>query len=252
MSFFRNISNKFFSDPPPIRPIKNVLPKGTLTDDEVCFYLIDGTIEEQTLTENWLYGTKFKAYYQYKMVTEKLQNLEPAVTFAYDDAVKDTLDAIRSGVYRKEASLRVYFARIFDNYVNTIFRKKATHKQQDERQALAHQKGAIEDDFQNLSIEAIEPNAVKELLDLFEKKEPNKAFWVMHAILGWKDVDFVEAKKATNEGSARSYLVECKKTFEQFLADNGETFQRRKNKKDKPPPSAFDTLILVVLNGLFS
>jgi hypothetical protein len=255
MSLFGSFSNNFFGGTPPIRPIKNVLPDGTLTDDEVCHYLIQGSNEEQKLTENWLCLVRFKKYYHYKMFTKKLFNLESEVTFAYDDAVKDTIDHIRKGVYRKEASLKVYFARIFDKHLVNIFRKKATNKSSDEKQALAHQNVAIEEGYQHISVDAIEPNAIEELLDLFEKKESSKSDWILHAILGWKDVDFVKAGKAKSEGSARAYLVECKKTFEQFLNDNGHAFKRQKDKKDKPKtPSDMETLVLVAFyafRGLF-
>jgi hypothetical protein len=259
MSIFRNLSNKLFGDAPhPIRPIKDVLPNGTLTDKEVSYYLAEGKDIEQTRTITWLHDVKFIKFLFFKI--KKYPNLEESITDAYNDAVIEVCIDIKTKVYRAQSSLNTYFCSIFDNKVVNIFRKKATIKAKEEGQLwYASRDATIEDLCRDTGISAIEPEDFAELLNLFQQTLPkavdgklNQADWIRYAILGWKEDDFVNGGFATSLGSAKSYVSQCKKAFMQFLNDNGYHLKKRKDKKEtsKPLDMSVKILILVAFNGL--
>jgi DNA-directed RNA polymerase specialized sigma24 family protein len=254
MSVFRNLSNKLFGhSQQSIRPIKDVLPNGTLTDDEVCNYLTVGSEAEQIRTVLWLYEVKFIGYLNKKF--EDYPNLKFDIKAEYIASNAIVCVHIRTDVYKQKAALETYFYRIFHNSCVNFFRKKATNKSEEEawytKRAIS-----IEEKCPDILINALEPNEVAELLDLFEKKEPSRAAWLKLTIDGFKDVDFVNLGMAKDADSFRSYLSQCRKAFEQFLNDNGYTYKRRKDKKDEPKPTelSIKTLFLLtfnVLRGLF-
>lgn len=217
MSLFKNLLDKLRGQSSnDIRPLKNVLPNGALTDAEVCYYLIEGSYIEQTRVETWLYEKKLVKYLHIEI--RKSLDLKEDITYAYDDAVNDCLINIRKGSFLGESSLNTYFKQIFNHKIVNFFRQKATNKSKTEAEWYNNRAAAIEDFYTDFSfVNAIEPNELSELLDLFAQKEPEIAHRVRLKILGWKDTDFVEAKMAANENSARSYLSSCKTQFKQFL-----------------------------------
>ena len=250
MSFFRNISNKFFGDPPPIRPIKDVLPKSNLTDVEVCYYLIEGADLAQRLTATWLHDVKFIGFLYTEI--KKYRDLKEDLYFAYEDAFLETCIQIKTGVYQAKSSLNTYFYTIFHHKVVNVFREKGTNKRKAEKEFYENREAAIEEKCRDTPVAAVEPNEIAELLTLFEQKEPNQTHWIRLDASGWKDVDFVETGMAKTAGSARSYLAQCKNAFEQFLIDNNHPYDRRKG--SKLLKKNIKTLILITLyafNALF-
>ena len=249
MPFFRNFSSKFFGDtPPPIRPLKNVLPNGALTDAEVCYYLIEGSHIEQTRVETWLYEKKLLKYLRIEI--NKSPDIKEYITYAYDDAVNDCLINIRKGSFLGESSLNTYFYQIFNHKIINFFRQKATNKSKTEAEWYNNCAAAIEDRYTDFSfVNAIEPNELSELLDMFAQKEPEIAHRVRLKILGWKDTDFVEAKMAANENSARSYLSNCKTQFKQFLKAQNypiDDFNSKNNGSETLGKGVKNALILII------